>query len=573
VADLDQNLVDDSDSQDSSPAAPLTDKAPVIAASDSADLDSELNDQQLAQLRAQGNSDTFIKNNASGKWFNPQDPDQQDNALLDALDRDPSLLKQYDKFTPEEKESVKRMNLLKDVPAAANAVSPTDLLSLVKSQNIAGGSNDIGQPFEPGAPQTLLNLLNKNVSDQTQQAINAPVTSPPMAGPQVHPYTLNLGTGELGTNANLQAAQQLANQARLTNQLGGAASLIGAGFAHAQDQGQKVFEDQAKQSDQVTQNFLQQVAMQKNDPSSPISKAFRDYAKQFGVTIQGDFSAADGEQLLPMIFKGYEADQARQARSEDLKYKYDSLASQKQQHDETISAIKDQNRQDALNKQQQINVIKLTQEQDKAEGGKGAYSQPKKLIQQVDRLQQLYNQYPDINSMPSAQVAEFSNIYNNLASGGQGSDVKFKKLIPDTAMGTGAKLVQWFTNQPISAGQGSFIQQFMNSANLQKDVANKQIKEGLIKNGLGFESNVPSDELEGYYSRNGISPEEVETVRSGKRLVQDSAAKDLQNLTPKQQTQIQQFLQANPNITSQAEAYKALKDAGYKSFQDNNSGQ
>ncbi len=156
------------------------------------------------------------------------------------------------------------------------------------------------------------------------------------------PFVLDVGQGGLGTVENLKAAQQQARDARLVNQLGKASEVIGASIARTAPVAQGLFDQNIQQADNFVKDHLAQVEQEKTDPKSPISKAFQQYVKRFGVEVRGDMSAAMGEKLLPVIFKSFEAEENRAARKDEVMLRLKAMQTQKEMaRDQRVSDRQD----------------------------------------------------------------------------------------------------------------------------------------------------------------------------------------------------------------------------------------
>lgn len=178
----------------------------------------------------------------------------------------------------------------------------------------------MGQPKLPVAPPAA------NTSIGTSASMKR---SGPAPSKQEPTNVLDLGTSENDSLAELRAIQAGANNARLTNSLGAAGEIIGSSIARTTPVAQQLFKDNIAQADQGVKDFKERKALEKDDPNSPLSKGYRNFLKQMGVEVQGDFTSAMGEKLSPLYYKMFEAEESRKARKEEMGLKYATLAAQK----------------------------------------------------------------------------------------------------------------------------------------------------------------------------------------------------------------------------------------------------
>ncbi len=142
----------------------------------------------------------------------------------------------------------------------------------------------------------------------------------PAPTPEEEPKS-NLKEFDVGTrpdySSELKDIQEQQNLATLFNQLGSAARKVGSGVLEQKGDNKDQFAEANQQFiNSWTQQFKDRIEVEKHDAKSPTSKAFREYAKQLGYDIKGDFSASDAEKVFPFMFKGFEADANREARKE-----------------------------------------------------------------------------------------------------------------------------------------------------------------------------------------------------------------------------------------------------------------
>lgn len=317
------------------------------------------------------------------------------------------------------------------------------------------------------------------------------------------PIELNMGGQAFGTQQDLNDAQHRAANVEFANRLGKAAETFSAGLSHTQPVNQKSWEEGAQSGQNIVKDYQAQVANQKNDPNSPLSQAFRQYAQGLGVKINGAFTAADGEKLLPYMFKGFEADQQRQQTAANLEFKMKELAQMKQQHDETLAALKEK-----------LGTVKTTGDQAKAMSevtnkieqskSRGVVKNAYEAERLIDNAQSLINEYSqngkNLNDMPQAQVANFFNELAKIAKGGVANESDYKHIAPNTLASRLMSHISSIGNTPTGADLGKFITE------------NQPYLNSLKQNAMGVAGNDINNYLTGYKDR--LSPQQYDTLKN-----------------------------------------------------------
>lgn len=332
--------------------------------------------------------------------------------------------------------------------------------------------------------------------------------------------TVSFGDGStnpLYSRDNLLMAQQLANKQRAGAEIGKAGEQLGTAFSGGRTKAtsQGLFDEQAAHANDPIQQMLQAQEMEKSDPNSDVSKGFKDFAKQYGVNVQGNFSAAMGEKLLPFIFKGYEAQQQREARHDDVNARLEARSQDMADKNATLLSMglqrTDAKQADSFNR----NAIKANQGAQQLVSNRGALGKANATVQSVEKLQSSLDKYPDLNKMPPELVADFVAAFNNTFTGGQASDAKFKKILPKNLWNDKAKAIEWFTGNPSGAAQGQFVRAYMDVAEGQKKVAENQIKEGIAKHYRNSASGMHPTDLETQLGSYGLTPQDIQDYKPG----------------------------------------------------------
>lgn len=266
---------------------------------------------------------------------------------------------------------------------------------------IPRGSDDLTKMREagPGPTHVLSNMdllrqatLEKPQFDVNSITADAPVPPAPVGAPAAGGgkrsitsssaapdsataappnMVFDVGAGKLGRDADLKDAQNRAANVKFVNEMGKAGDIIGAGISGGQPiaAAQSLFDSNIKDADNIVQDYQARVANQKNDPDSPYSKAFREYAKQLGIDIRGDFTAADGEKIAPMLYKQYEQAAEQKYKNATLGLKRDEL-SETSRHHKAMEGISKDKATSTGGKATDSQVAKLRGESTKGQLGK-----------------------------------------------------------------------------------------------------------------------------------------------------------------------------------------------------------
>lgn len=308
------------------------------------------------------------------------------------------------------------------------------------------------------------------------------------------PINIDFGKGEIGTVENLKKAQNEADSNRKQANLFAGIDLIVAGLNHASPVAQQMYAQQLKDANIPIQKLEDQVAMEKQDPNSAMSKGFRDYLKTFNLNVQGDFSAADAEKLMPNVLKAYEADANRQAQKENLGYKYDEL--------KTIAGIKAGEKSDAQSKKDEAGQDKAYSElRNKLETFRGnqAAQQASKDVLSADKALKLV-QLKDPNTLTTQDLRLLADEMSKIATGGVPSEHGTTSLLPDSYRQKIAEIQNFLSNKPTDAQAGEYIKHNMKYLQDMKETA-----QGTLNN---FRSNI----IKGY--KNRVKPEDYREAQS-----------------------------------------------------------
>jgi hypothetical protein len=316
----------------------------------------------------------------------------------------------------------------------------------------------------------------------------------------------NIQGNELGSNDDLFKLQQNRNEAAGNSALVQAAVGLQNSILN-RDPSQteafrKVTDANISEADKGIQQYKDRVDNQKNDPASPISQAFREYAKNLGFDIKGDFSAATAEKIIPDMFKDFEnkqkqqqlldtAAENRKSRTEDLKYKYDQLNAQKKMQYDTMrqnakDRAEDKKRYEDEKKQfkQDLDVdhrtdriVKSAQEQ--LASGRTPFGIAAKNFQSVQNAEALLNGQ-DLDLLDNREVYETAKVLDRILSQGNPTISGSKALTPETAPIILGKYIEFIKNERQPARAKSFMERTAKTLSREKDVAKKQMNSTVV---------------------------------------------------------------------------------------------
>lgn len=349
-------------------------------------------------------------------------------------------------------------------------------------------------PVVPAAGPTSNTPVLPSVPKQT-------MTSPGAKGISPVPQLKSLDFGQqggLGTDENLQKAQDSSALARLTNQLGAAGELIGSGISHTQPVAQKLFADQAKESDQITKDWEQRVANEKNDPNSPLSQGMKDYMKNLGFDIKGNPSASDLAAVSPMVFKDFEA----REKAKEMQLRTQELGEQKKQTAALQGALKAQalaTTEAGKNSRQQESLASKEGLAEGSKEGKATKDQNNAMQQTLTLLESNRSSNPEVqqayrdryaaskaltlvskydpDKLSPQQVKLLTSELTKIATGGVPTSTEMAALTPSSYESKFKELVSRVLNKPTEANLGAFVKQYQDYLKDLNDNAQKVIKD------------------------------------------------------------------------------------------------
>lgn len=313
-----------------------------------------------------------------------------------------------------------------------------------------------------------------------EQAINAPET--------------------LGTVENLAEAQKAASRQRMYARLGSAFDKIGSAIV-GQDQSkqsQEFYSALAKDSDRLVEDFQARVNQEKKDPQSSVSGGFRDYLKKIGIKLADNTSAETAEKLLPFAYKSYseKLDKAfEEKKSKDLMQHQKDLQTEKLASDEKLEKMKEVGKmaerkvivegkaQEGSAKKEYTEGIRtekrfdevgkrLTSELASSRSAFGRAANNMRASEAIERLVSGRN----LKDLDVREMQEVARSLDALLAQGQPTVSGTAKLVPVTARGDVAKVIEYITNIRQGANADSFLQQMLKTVGRERELAKEQIK-------------------------------------------------------------------------------------------------
>ena len=314
------------------------------------------------------------------------------------------------------------------------------------------------------------------VADQQDDDDDAQVQKP--VNPVLAAYLQN--------KMQMQQAQEQASRNQTATGLSAALAQIAHGISRAPGQADLGAINESAKSDNApitnlvaqqkagTDAMQQARAQEENDPDSPTSVATRKvYAPiltKAGMdpeTLEG-MSAQDVKDYLqnPIEFK-QKQDQIQASKQATLEAQQARL--QQQSEDRA-------NKQDSRQQQQdQKTAVDLQTKLDSSGARAGNFGKAGAMSMAADRINAILRQYPDGN-IPKAQTEELASASAALVGGGSiQSQNQLNAIVPQSLWGNAQALAAWLTNEPRGLQQQEFIKNIADSANREKEVADKQM--------------------------------------------------------------------------------------------------
>lgn len=191
------------------------------------------------------------------------------------------------------------------------------------------------------------------------------------------------------------------------------------------------------------------------DPNSNVSNAYRSMAAQFSPQIAASpgfnkMSASGIKELLPMI---------------DMAIRMEAVKTQKE------ATAKDKDEKDLDKRFDKVGKV-LTSE---LAGNRTAFGKAATTYSSAEKIQtMLAGRNP--NDLDSREIAELARQLDTILSNGSPTISGMKKLIPDSARGSLAKLEEYLTNTRQGSQMGSFVEQMLHTVDREKNLSSEQVQ-------------------------------------------------------------------------------------------------
>lgn len=299
----------------------------------------------------------------------------------------------------------------------------------------------------------------------------------------------------------LKEAQDQRNSSEMWNQLGAISERGAAAWAGIKPTQQKAYETNIALSQQAVEDVKDRIKHQGDDPNSIISQNFRKYLEKFsGAPVDPNTTANSGKEILPMVFKDYEAQEASKTRkelldqrlkerseesherqaAEEKKYKYLAderrwLEGEKSKDRDASNKLKTEEKQDQFDRKRLDKLGKeLTAE---TASSRSAFGRGANNIRSAEAIQALTDQFKGhLDQMDERQITEVARSLDALLAQGQPTISGTVHLIPKTAVGNVAKIVEYLRNIPTGQQQGLFVKRMLETVDREKELAKDQIK-------------------------------------------------------------------------------------------------
>lgn len=324
------------------------------------------------------------------------------------------------------------------------------------------------------APESI--AVPPSNEEQAMKAMIAQASRPSVTERNTIPEMSNIDFGQGNSIASMKQLEAVQERANLLNNLanfresssGIAYDIAGIPRPAGVDwkAGANAMRGQAKN---LTDQYKDKVAFEKEDPNSPQSQGYRALAKAMGFNITGTASAADIEKQFPQLANIYNQREAqasrkdiarenREARLQEMQLRYAGMKDAKQ-------AQSDTKRFDDLGK-------KLTSE---LASSRTTFGIDAKTLQGVENAKGLIDGTIDPNQLNDMQVYELAKVLDRILSQGAPTISGSSKLTPQTARGEVAKWTQYLTNKSQGAQAGSFVNVFNKTLDRESELAKNRI--------------------------------------------------------------------------------------------------
>lgn len=384
-------------------------------------------------------------------------------------------------------------------------------------------ADDKDEPDQPEKPD------EKKPDDAKQ-----PLDLKALAANPIVQKLFNISGEDLGTVDNLKDAQNQRNKSVFASELARLSGAAGqafqrqdpylnriAGITPGGNPADKLYDQDVAEANTRLQQFKDQVEQQKTDPNSPVSQAFREYAKNMGYDIKGDFSAATAEKVVPFMVKDFEAKQAQAAKSADLaeklkerqdEYKYkgkelETIQGMKsadlQQKYAQLASDKEAARDAKTDKERGVAEEKLWKDAESFRGNSGAQQASKDILSAEKALKLVQDKDP--NSLTTQDLRLLADEMGKIATGGVPGEHGVQGLLPNNLATKYAEMKNFLMSNPTDANAGEYIKKNMDYLKQMQDTAKNTVAQFRLNVGKGKKSKVSPEAWQDYLDTYGLN--------------------------------------------------------------------
>lgn len=321
------------------------------------------------------------------------------------------------------------------------------------------------------------------------------------------------------TEASGARLKQLQDQSNQTRSNAEAASAI-QDFADAMTgiknykTDKSIYERAIANADKPIEQYKQRVEAEKQDPSSAYSEGMRDYAKRFGINVQGTASGADLEKIMPQLATAYKADEDRAQRALDNQYKREDHDMDREVKKAQIDALRAGKEGDAVNK----DIAGFNKDvQDVYKSRSGAIGRAAQTIRQADAIDALM---ATGRIEGNFQLRELASSFDSMLRGGQTAVSSINELVPHDLAGDTAKVKEWLTSDPAATDRKPLLKLMQKLTNRERGMAESQINDYITQIAAHKYPRLHDNQsFNNQLDSLGIK-DQVEEVRSGKKVNQ-----------------------------------------------------
>lgn len=381
-------------------------------------------------------------------------------------------------------------------PALAGAAAGTALALSSDSSSPSAQAAKIDPPSEPTASKApspeddnakdLSDMKDLMNSDGESKGMAASSSKAPSLSEKQEEVPVSAqadidNSKNLGSVEKLRQLQEQMKEQLATNNAGRIGAAMSTGMSGIDNPYDKIFQDRAKQIENVPEQYIKQVDFQKSDPNSPVSKAYRNLAAMIDPTmkITDQMSAADLEKVNPELGQVKTREDMIAMRKEVAQ---DKLAEMKYRDQMMALAREDrstQKQKDAETKE--LNLADKTMDTWAAKmalpSSRTAMGQAQIQKYSIERVKALLNGHPlnDINPNELAEIAKgLDRVITGTSTISGSAD-----LNPRTAKAYIAHVLQQVQNKSVGAGASDFLKRIDYNLNNEGLKADDQLRKSV----------------------------------------------------------------------------------------------